>query len=438
MLSRQKLIKCCYFVAFMDLFAVGMLLPLFNRRGRELGGSPSMIGLVGSIYGCLQFLSSPIMGKASDVWGRKSVLLLSFIGCFIGYLYMGLASTILMYALARLPTGLLKHSQSSAKAYLSDITLPEERSGVFGWFNAFGSFGFIISPIIGGTVAIHDNGYFKVSLLSCSVYLFAIIFVWFVFDENKIKLENSYMDKKVVEVLEGDEKVNMNLNRRKKFEMESDLVNDKQNDKEKSQNFIVYSNGKQPSCKHITKSNDICFASIFWHIQPQKYRSNFTAMLDYRYGVNAKTTGYIISYGSIAGAISGMSVGSIYSYIQSDVKMMSIGGILMMSSLFGIAMSPSIYTVLICMIPLALSSAIMRVNSYNLMLKRVKPKEKGAVMGIADSLTSIARMLSPAIAGFAEEVSAIGPCWIATLCVFIGVVIMLNLKQDEDKRENIE
>ncbi|XP_046849151.1 major facilitator superfamily domain-containing protein 9-like [Xenia sp. Carnegie-2017] len=435
MLSRQKLIKCCYFVAFMDLFAVGMLLPLFSRRGRELGGSPSMIGLVGSIYGCLQFLSSPIMGKASDVWGRKSVLLLSFFGCFIGYLYMGLASTILMYALARLPTGLLKHSQSSAKAYLSDITSPEERSGVFGWFNAFGSFGFIISPIIGGTVAMHDNGYFKVSLLSCSVYVLAIIFVWFVFDENKIKLENSYVDKKVVEVLEGDEKVNMNLNRHKKFEMESDLVNDKQNDKEKSffsriVNVVAVSS--------IVSVFDLLLIRIIMALGMLIYRSNFTAMLDYRYGVNAKTTGYIISYGSIAGAISGMSVGSIYSYIQSDVKMMSIGGILMMSSLFGIAMSPSIYTVLICMIPLALSSAIMRVNSYNLMLKRVKPKEKGAVMGIADSLTSIARMLSPAIAGFAEEVSAIGPCWIATLCGFIGVVIMLNLKQDDDRREKIE
>ncbi|XP_046863576.1 major facilitator superfamily domain-containing protein 9-like [Xenia sp. Carnegie-2017] len=302
MLSRQKLIKCCYFVAFMDLFAVGMLPPLFNRRGRELEGSPSMIDLVGSIYGCLQFLSSPIIGKASDVWSRKSVLLLSFIGCFIGNLYMGLASTILMYALARLPTGLLKHSQSSAKAYLSDIKLPEERSGVFGWFNAFGSFGFIISPIICATVAMHDNGYFKVSLLS------------------------------FVEVLEGDEKVNMNLNRRKKFKMESDLVNDKQNDKEKSFFSRIVNVVAVSSTVSVF---DLLLIRIIMALDMLIYRSNFTAMLDYRYGVNAKTTGYIISYGSIAGAISGMSLGSIYSYIQSDVNMMSIGGSLMMSSFLG-------------------------------------------------------------------------------------------------------
>ncbi|XP_046863570.1 major facilitator superfamily domain-containing protein 9-like [Xenia sp. Carnegie-2017] len=276
-----------------DLFAVGMLPPLFNRRGRELGESPSMIGLVGSIYGSWLFtvLVKPNNGKASDVWSRKSVLLLSFIGCFIGNLYMGLASTILMYALARLPTGLLKHSHSSAKAYLSDITLPEERSGVFGWFNAFGSFGFIISPIICATVAMHDNGYFKVSLLSCSVYLFAIIFVWFVL--NKIKLGN-----------------------------------DKQNDKEKSffsriVNVVAVSS--------IVSVFDLLLIRIIMALGMLIYRSNFTAMLDYRYGVNAKTTGYIISYGSIAGAISGMSLGSIYSYIQSDVNMMSIGGSLMMA-----------------------------------------------------------------------------------------------------------
>jgi hypothetical protein len=37
----------CYFLYSKDLFAVGMLLPLFNRRGRELGASPSILGLIG-------------------------------------------------------------------------------------------------------------------------------------------------------------------------------------------------------------------------------------------------------------------------------------------------------------------------------------------------------------------------------------------------------
>ena len=151
------------------------------------------------------------------------------------------------------------------------------------------------------------------------------------------------------------------------------------------------------------------------------YRSNYTSMLDYRYGVDAKTTGYIISYGSIVGAISGMSVGTIYSYVKDDSKMMLFSAMLMTSSLFGIAISPSIYTVLICMTPLSLSTAIMRVNSHNLMLKRIKPDEKGAVMGVGDSMTSIARMLSPAIAGFAQEVSVIGTMLACNmLCYFWG------------------
>jgi hypothetical protein len=72
MVSRQNLIRCCYLIAFMvsyvlrtkcinclqitikmlfvilkDLFAVGMLLPLFSRRGRALGASPSTLGAIG-------------------------------------------------------------------------------------------------------------------------------------------------------------------------------------------------------------------------------------------------------------------------------------------------------------------------------------------------------------------------------------------------------
>lgn len=442
MLSRVTVIRCCYLVAFLDLFAVGMFYPLFNRRGRHLGASPSVLGLIGSIYGGLQFFSSPYMGKASDTWGRKPILLLSFLGCIAGYLTMGVTDTIFFFALARLPTGILKHSQSSARAYLSDITRPEERAGMMGTFNALGSMGFIVGPVIGGIVAVQDNGFFKVSLLTCTVYLGAFLFVWFVFDNSIVKkIEVSSAVKESQETHEIIDKSNRNTPVAEpdkdhddlKKHKASDVISTKKdtNDNTKEEQAGISRFFSFLKIKSVQNVMDLFLIRFVIALGMMTYRSNYTAMLDYRYGVDAKTAGYIISFGSIIGALSGMSVGTIYNYFGSDAKMMFSAGLLMVTGLFGIAISPSIHGILVCVAPLSLATALMRVNSHNLTLKRCRADEKGAVMGVGNSLISIARMLSPAIAGFAQEISVVGPCWISVVITMIGVGLMVAFPLDK-------
>ena len=315
------------------------------------------------------------------------------------------------------------------KAYLSDITFPEERAGVLGRFNAVGSLGFIIAPIIGGTVAMQENGFMKVCLMSCSVYLFGLAFVSFVMENRKVKKKeeaklNNY--NKDIEIVDKSSQPSGVVKRHKELNSEPTLAESKQNyDSFTSSKFFSFL--RIDSIQSIT---DILCIRFFMALSMLIYRSNFTPMLESRYGINAKIAGYIISYGSIIGALSSMSVGTIYSYVESDAKMMFYATLLMTTSLFGITISSHIYTVLICMAPLSLSTAVMRVNSHNLILKRIKPEEKGAVMGVGDSLTSIARMLSPAIVGFALEVSVTGPCWLATCCAVVGIGLRFVLSEN--------
>ncbi|PFX17627.1 Major facilitator superfamily domain-containing protein 9 [Stylophora pistillata] len=133
------LIYCLYCVGFLDLFAVSCFLPLLTHRARELGASPSLVGVIGSIYGALQFFSSPVMGKLSDIFGRKNVLLISLFGAAVGYILTGIPTTLLFLALSRVPVGIFKHSQSVAKTYLSDVSPSIDHPKVFGNFNAFSS-----------------------------------------------------------------------------------------------------------------------------------------------------------------------------------------------------------------------------------------------------------------------------------------------------------
>ena len=76
---------------------------------------------------------------------------------------------------------------SSTRTYLSDITLPGEKANVMGKLNAFSSIGFMIAYTASGYVSMMENGYFKASLLTCSIYVGAFIFVWFAFDGKPSK-----------------------------------------------------------------------------------------------------------------------------------------------------------------------------------------------------------------------------------------------------------
>ena len=332
-------------------------------------------------------------------------------------------------------SGILKHSQTAAKALLSDITRPDERAGVVGMFNAFGTTDFIIGPRIGGVVAMQENGFFKVACITCTVYVAAFIFVWLVFDNKVFKKvlpgQHEIVDNSSnVTTSAPQDAGNDHRRRHKHLDTTNGNKNPKElgNEEEPSGILRFFSFLKIDSVRNVL---DLLLIRFVMGLGMMTYRSNFTGMLDYRYGIDAKNTGYIISFGSVVGTIANICIGPIYSFVKNDANLMFFGGVLMTVSLFGISLSPNIYAIILCMVPLALSSAVMRVNSHNLMLKHCRVDEKGAVMGVGNSLISIGRMLSPAIAGFAQEISVVGPCWLATCFAGIGVGLMAVFPQDK-------
>lgn len=111
-----------------------------------------------------------------------------------------------------------------------------------------------------------------------------------------------------------------------------------------------------------------------------------------------------------------------------------------MTSLLGITFSPSILFIPVFITPLAISSAVCRVCTTNLTFRRGREDEKGVMSGIGNSLLSFARMISPALGGFAQ-VSVYGPGYIGSLIAGMGVVIMVLFPPDGprvNKREKKE
>lgn len=144
----------------LDIVALGLIIPVAPKLIESFLGSVSTagywVGAFGSLWGIMQFISSPIIGALSDRFGRRPVILLSNLGLGLDYLLMALAPTIWWLLLGRVINGVTSASISTAYAYISDVTAPEQRAKYFGIMGAAFGLGFVIGPAIGGLLGDSD------------------------------------------------------------------------------------------------------------------------------------------------------------------------------------------------------------------------------------------------------------------------------------------
>jgi DHA1 family tetracycline resistance protein-like MFS transporter len=98
----------------------------------------------------MQFIFSPIIGSASDHFGRRPVILASNFGLGFDYILMAVAPSLGWLFIGRLISGITSSSYPTAGAYIADVTPPAERAAKFGMLGAAFGLGFIVGPALGG------------------------------------------------------------------------------------------------------------------------------------------------------------------------------------------------------------------------------------------------------------------------------------------------
>jgi multidrug resistance protein len=153
-MNRSPLIVI-FTTVFIDLVGFGIVIPVlpFYAEGTGFNATPRTVGLLFASYSIMQLIFSPILGRLSDKHGRRPVLLLSIIGTGIGFLILGLATTILMLFIGRILDGITGGNISTAQAYIADITTRENRAKGMGLIGAAFGLGFIFGPAIGGILS---------------------------------------------------------------------------------------------------------------------------------------------------------------------------------------------------------------------------------------------------------------------------------------------
>ena len=151
-MSRSPLLPI-FLIVSVDVLGLTIVLPLLPFYAEKYGATPFVVGLLVTVYAFCQLISGPLLGRISDKVGRRPLLLVSQVGTFIGFLILGFSNTLWLVFLARVIDGVTAGNLSLAQAYISDVTKPEDRAKSFGLIGIAFGMGFLIGPAISGFLA---------------------------------------------------------------------------------------------------------------------------------------------------------------------------------------------------------------------------------------------------------------------------------------------
>lgn len=176
--GKQILLFPILLVNFTGTLGFSIVLPFLVFLVLDFGGNAIVYGILSAMYPTFQLIGAPMLGRWSDIYGRKKILLISNVGTFFGWLLFLFALLLpisalfdvnfsligtfvitlplLMLFVARAIDGITGGNVSVANAYLADISSNEDRSKNFGKMAISSNLGFIIGPalagVLGGTI----------------------------------------------------------------------------------------------------------------------------------------------------------------------------------------------------------------------------------------------------------------------------------------------
>ena len=350
-----------FITVFIDLVGFGIVIPVlpYYAEGTRFNATPRMVGLLFASYSIMQLVFSPVLGRLSDKYGRRPVLLLSILGTSLGFLILGLATTLWMLFLGRIIDGISGGNISTAQAYIADITTKEDRARGMGIIGAAFGLGFIFGPAIGGILS--RWGINVPFLFAAGLALANAILLYFTLPETVTK----------------DHPARISAAGGRGW---AQLVNSL----------------TQPRLGFVLT---IYFLFI---VAFSIMTTSFSLYTMFRFGYDAQHTGWLFAYvGVIAVIIQGGLIGRLVKRF-GELPLVILGALFFAGSLFAVPfVGPNAGGVVALLIGggiFSLGNSLATPALTSLASKSAGAAEQGSVLGVTQSVASLARVVGPSLA----------------------------------------
>lgn len=356
---RKPSLLIIFLSVFIDLIGFGIVLPLLPSYSEDFGATAFMIGAIGSSYSVMQFLFAPAWGRLSDRIGRRPVLLVSNLGASISYALFAIASgmsgkTGLWLLLgSRVFAGICGANLSVASAYIADVSPPEKRSKSMGLIGMAFGLGFIFGPVLGG-LSLKHFGRPGPGWVACAFCAFNFLLGCVILGESRKPTSAA-------------------APLRPKFAQWADTL-------------------RQPTVGlliGIYFLATFCFAS---------FEFTFGLLAKNEFRIDMQHVSYLFAYcGVLAALLQGGGIGRLVKKI-GERKLIALSLVLVAVSMAVIPFFGQMGALLLTLALFAAGSGINRPPTFGLISILTSEAEQGAVMGVAQSAGSLARIFAPLFA----------------------------------------
>jgi MFS transporter, DHA1 family, tetracycline resistance protein len=376
-----------FLTILVNLIGFGIIIPLLPFYATAFGASPLVIGLLFASFSISQLFAAPLLGEWSDRWGRRPVIILSLVGTTFSFVLLAVAGSLPILFLARIVDGLSGGNITTARAYIADITAPEDRARAYGMLGAAFGLGFIMGPALGGFFSRY--GYtapiWVAALMSLIATLLAVI--WLPETRHATSAASGSPWKALPGVL------------------------------------------ARPKLRVLLGVDFVYWMSF------AVYQTTFALFGAQRFGFDAQKTGYLLSaFGFLGVIVQGALVGPIVRRL-GERRTLTLGLLLAAIGWGGSALTYSVPVLILMLVPGAMGIGLCNATLSALISHSADIHEQGRVQGAAGALESIGRASGPVWGNAALQEFGEGSAYGAAAVLLIGAAIVMSRQRQPREGE---
>ena len=388
-----------FLIVVVDILGLTIMLPLLPFYAEHFGASAFTVGLLVSSYAACSLVAGPLLGRISDSVGRKPVLLVSQAGTFIGFIILALANSLWVVFLGRIIDGLTAGNLSLAQAYIADVTEPKDRAKSFAIIGIAFGIGFLFGPALSGVLA-HYSLHYPI-FVAAGLSLTSIVCTATLLPASPPRPA----------VQPGA--------------VEPEAAADPAGRRLRLLDWGTYLQYFRRPVLAGLLWEFFCFCFAF-----STFTAGFALFAERRYSWHGlpfgpKQVGFVFAYSGLLGIIlQGGLIGRLVKR-YGEVKLITAGFVAAAIGYTVLGFSTTVAILLIAASFSSFGNGVLRPALTSLITQNVSRNEQGVVLGLTQSLLSVAQIIAPTIAGMLIDRGHL-TAWALWAAVISAVALLLN------------